>query len=170
MDSMSTSAESPTPFNSPLETGVRTLAILVACHPRARDLSRLVQYDYLTVHSADADGPPSLHPPLPLRSGELLVRRGLIEDGLQLMMSRSLVKREVHSTGILYSAHDSASAFSDNLQSSYIASVRERARWVADTFDSLADAELDAIVRRFFESWTIEFEPMQTWLQLDGPT
>ena len=82
----------PSPFNSALETGVRTLAILIACYPTAHDLGRLVQYDYLTVHSGDANGPPSLHPPLPLRSGELLVRRGLIESGLRLMMSRSLVR------------------------------------------------------------------------------
>lgn len=78
------------PFNSALEAGVRTLSVLVASHPKAHDLGRLVQYDYLTVHSADADGPPSLHPALPLRSGELLVRRGLIESGLRLMVSRAL--------------------------------------------------------------------------------
>jgi len=44
------------PFNSALETGVRTLAVLVASYPNAHDLGRLVQYDYLTVHSADAGG------------------------------------------------------------------------------------------------------------------
>jgi hypothetical protein len=117
----------PSPFNSALETGVRTLAVLVASYPKAHDLGRLVQYDYLTVHSADADGPPSLHPPLPLRSGELLVRRGLIESGLHLMISRSLVQRELHVQGFLYSADDSASSFLDNIKSPYIATLRNRA-------------------------------------------
>ena len=151
----------PSVFNSALETGVRTLTILAACYPQAHDLGRLVQYDYLTVHSADADGPPSLHPPLPLRSGELLVRRGLIEAGLRLMMSRSLIQRELHLQGFLYSADDSAASFLNNMKSPYILALRDRAEWVASNFDVLSANDLDSIVRRLFESWTIEFEPVQ---------
>jgi hypothetical protein len=157
--------ETPTPFNSALETGVRTLAILIACYPKAHDLGRLVQYDYLTVHSADADGPPSLHPPLPLRSGELLVRRGLIESGLRLMMSRSLVRRELSVEGFLYSAEDSAASFLDNVKSSYILALRDRAEWVAAAFDQLSADELDAIIKGLFEAWTIEFQPIHTGSQ-----
>jgi len=149
------------PFNSALETGIRTLAILVASYPRAHDLGRLVQYDYLAVHSADADGPPSLHPPLPLRSGELLVRRGLIESGLRLMMSRSLIRREIHRDGILYAAEDAAGAFLANLQADYIIQLRDRAEWVSSTFDGLSADELDVVVKRLFEAWTTEFQPVQ---------
>lgn len=157
----------PSPFNSALETGVRTLVILTSCYPRAHDLGRLVQYDYLTVHSADADGPPSLHPPLPLRSGELLVRRGLIGSGLRLMMSRSLVRRELHAHGFLYGAEDSAASFLDNMKSSYLVALRKRAEWVAATFDELSDDELDAIVKRLFEAWTIEFQPSRSGSQAE---
>src|SRR4051794_18613760 len=80
-------------FNSPLETGVRALTILEAAFPNSCDLQRLVELDYLVVHSGDVGGPESLHAPLPLRAGELLVRRELIEKGLLLMMSRGLVAR-----------------------------------------------------------------------------
>lgn len=149
------------PFNSALETGVRTLAILTACYPKAHDLGRLVQYDYLTVHSADANGPPSIHPPLPLRSGELLVRRGLIESGLRLMMSRALVRRSLHIQGFFYSADDSAASFLDNLKSPYIYTLRDRADWVTTTFDGMSADDVDSIVRRLFESWTFEFQPVQ---------
>ncbi|MCG3142375.1 MAG: hypothetical protein HDKAJFGB_03821 [Anaerolineae bacterium] len=159
----------PSPFNTALETGVRTLAILTACYPNAHDLGRLVQYDYLTVHSADADGPPSLHPPLPLRSGELLVRRGLIESGLRLMMSRSLARRELHVRGFFYGADDSAASFLDNMKSPYILALRDRAEWVAATFDGLSADDLDAIVRRLFESWTIEFQSVQSAAQAELP-
>ena len=159
MDRAALTNGTPSPFNSALETGVRMLAILIACYPKAHDLGRLVQYDYLTVHSADADGPPSLHPPLPLRSGELLVRRGLIESGLRLMISRSLVSREVHVQGFLYGAEDSAASFLDNINSPYIVTLRSRADWVAATFDNLSADELDAIVKRLLEAWTIEFQP-----------
>ena len=77
-----TSRTHHSPFNSPLETGIRSLAVLVAAYPEPFDLERLVEMDYLVVHSGDADGPYSLHAPLPMRAGELLVRRGLIEKGL----------------------------------------------------------------------------------------
>lgn len=149
------------PFNSAIETGIRTLTILIACYPKSHDIGRLVQYDYLSVHSADAGGPPSLHPPLPLRSGELLVRRGLIESGLLLMMSRSLVHRDLNVQGILYSAEDNAAWFLDNMKSSYIIELRKRADWVATTFDGLSEEELNTIVNRLFEAWTIEFQPTQ---------
>jgi hypothetical protein len=130
------------PFNSALETGVRATVILLSVYPVSLDLQRLVKYDYLIVHSADAGGPPSLHPPLPLRSGELLVRRGLIERGLHLMMSRSLVHRHAGDDGISYAAGDLAAAFLNSLISSYVAQLRERAIWVAAQFGSVSDQEL----------------------------
>lgn len=157
--------ESTSPFNSALETGIRTLAILVASHPNAHDVSRLVQYDYLTVHSADAGGPISLHPPLPYRSGELLVRRGLIQAGLRLMMSRSLVSREFHTHGFRYRAEEAAGAFFDNMRSLYILELRNRAEWVASTFDNLESRALDATINRLFEAWTTEFQPVQLTTQ-----
>ena len=149
------------PFNSALETGVRTLTILTASFPTAHDLSRLVQYDYLTVHSADAGGPPSIHPPLPFRSGEILVRRGLIESGLHLMISRALVSREFHANGFLYKAEESAEVFLGNMQSNYILELRNRAYWVADTFDTVGTDKLNSIIDDLFETWTIEFQPIQ---------
>jgi len=149
------------PFNSALEAGIKTLAVLVASYPKAHDLARLVQYDYLTVHSADAGGPPSLHPPLPFRSGELLVRRGLIEAGLQLMISRSLICREAHVQGFVNAAEEAAGAFLDNIQSSYIAQLRDRAEWVVSSFDRLSTSDLDGVVTHLFDAWTTEFQPVQ---------
>ena len=90
------------------------------------------------------------------------MRRGLIESGLRLMISRSLVRRDFHVQGFLYSADDSAASFIDNMKSPYIVTLRDRAKWVATTFDMLNTDEVDSIVRRLFESWTIEFQPSQT--------
>ena len=155
------------PFNSALEAGIRILAVLVAGYPNQHDLGRLVQYDYLTVHSADAGGPPSLHPPLPFRSGELLVRRGLIEAGLRLMISRSLVRREFNIQGVLYGAEDAAGAFLDNLRSSYIVQLRDRAEWVISKFDGLSADEVDRVVKHLFDAWTTEFQPVQAGPQAE---
>src|SRR3546814_2074924 len=72
-------------FNSALETGVRSALILDAARPRSFDLAHLTWLDHLVVHTADIGGPPSLHPDIPQRDGELLVRRRNVEAGLVLM-------------------------------------------------------------------------------------
>ena len=56
-------------FNSPIETGVRALILLAESYPDQLDLQRILEFDYIMVHTGDVDGPPSIHPALPLRSG-----------------------------------------------------------------------------------------------------
>lgn len=153
------------PFNTALETGIRTLTVLVASYPTAHDLSRLVQYDYLVVHSADADGPPSLHPPLPLRSGELLVRRGLVESGLRLLISRGLAARLLSDEGVSYRAEEQAGAFLNNLRAPYLRDLCACAEWVTQTFDVLGTGELEAVIKRLFAAWTTEFQPIELGTQ-----
>lgn len=150
-----------TPFNSPLETGVRALTILNAIFPTALDLQRIVDFDYLVVHSGDAGGPKSLHAPLPLRSGELLVRRGLIENGLMLMMSRGLVSREPTKSGIHYLATEDANPFLESLISSYMIKLKERAVWVAERFQYASNDEVSKTTRSFLNDWTIQFQRVE---------
>jgi hypothetical protein len=146
------------PFNTPLETGIRSLAILTAVFPRELDLQYLVFFDYLAVHSGDVGGPESLHAPLPLRSGELTVRRELIKRGLFLMMSRGLVQRLALENGFQYIATDTAGAFLSMLSSQYISKLKERAEWVAETFAESTPEELKAVERRFFLEWSPQFQ------------
>ncbi len=150
-----------TVFNSALETGVRSLVILAANFPETLDLQRLVDLDYLVVHSGDVDGPKSLHPPLPMREGELLVRRKIIESGLSLMMSRGLITRIAGPEGIFYVASDYAKPFVDSLATPYTRSLVDRANWVATTFGNMSTTELHNLISSFFDKWTTEFQPSQ---------
>ncbi|POA96889.1 threonine transporter [Chromobacterium sinusclupearum] len=152
------SPNSPSPFNSPLETGVRSLAILVAGFPTAFDLQRLVEMDYLVVHSGDADGPESLHVPLPLRAGELLVRRGLIEKGLILMMSRGLIQRTLGDDGFSYVACETAAPFISSLTSEYSRRLILRAEWAFSRFENVPTEEVRRITHRIFERWSSQFQ------------
>ncbi len=153
-----TSRLHPTPFNSPLETGIRSLAILVAAHPAPFDLERLVEMDYLVVHSGDANGPESLHAALPMRAGELLVRRGLIEKGLLLMASRNLVQRIPAEDGFNYVAGDAAAPFLASLTSTYSQRLKDRAQWVVERFADMATSEIRQITHRLFENWSSQFQ------------
>ena len=151
----------PSPFNSALETGLRSIAILTEACPDEFDLQRLLYFDYLVVHSRDADGPDSLHPSTPLRNGELLVRRGVIERGLLLYVSRGLVERHGRDTGIFYGASEGAGPFLECLRSAYTCSLRERARWAVEAFGVLDEHELKGYFDARFERWTREFQAVR---------
>ncbi len=145
-------------FNTPLESGLRSTALLVAAFPSACDLQRLVQYDYLVVHSGDVeDGPPSIHPATPHRSGELLVRRSLVEAGLEFMVQKAVVERTFAGPGIGYSAGEYAVMFLGTLTSDYVKQLRARASWVIQRFQVLSDNDLTTFMRARWAHWGAEF-------------
>lgn len=149
------------PFNSSIETGIRALVILDSIFPSSLDLQRLVEYDYLTVHTGDAGGPSSIHPPLPLRTSELLVRREIIENGINLMLTRNLIIYFPGDDGLRYQSTDQAGAFLNSLSSKYILKLRDRANWVTSQFSNYTDEELFNLTQKLFDKWTTQFEPIK---------
>ena len=146
------------PFNTPLETGLRSVWVLSAAFPRGFDLQRLVAFDYLVVHTGDIEGPSSLHPDLPMRSAELLVRRGLVERGLRLMITRGLVRRQPSPEGILYYAGEIAATFIASLESRYFGELRERAQWVIEQFGEMEEDVFRSTMNRAFDQWVDQFQ------------
>jgi hypothetical protein len=146
------------PFNSPLEIGLRSLTILTSVFPDPLDIQHLVFFDYMTIHSGDVQGPQSLHTSLPLRAGELTIRRHLIERGLLLMISRGLAELLATPEGFEYKASESASAFLSKLSSPYILKLQERATWVAETFGQSSIEELEEVERSFLRAWSTQFQ------------
>ena len=147
-------------FNCPLESGLRAITILVEAFPLALDLEYLVFFDYLTVHSGDVEnGPESLHTPLPMRSGELTVRRELIERGLLLMISRNLTDRLASIEGFKYIATENTEPFLEMLRSHYTLDLRNRARWVVSTFGDFTPEQIRTHERQLFRNWRNQFQP-----------
>ena len=148
-----------TPFNGPVEIGLRSLAILNDAYPSAFSLQRLIVLDYLVVHSDDIPGGPTgLHPQTPHRSGELLVRRSMLEEGLLLFLSRGLIDRHYTEQGVLFSATDRSAGFLDALDSEYLTRLRERAGWLVTEFGGLTDSEMTQLAERHIGEWGAEFE------------
>lgn len=144
-------------FNSTLETGTRAVIVLEAAYPRALDLARLTWFDHLVVHTADAGGPPSLHPSLPERTGELLIRRRLVEDSLSLMRRVHLVDAVVDDSGVAFRASDEAAAFVSLMRTPYAEALKERAAWLAGEF---ADLDAQGLAERIgdrLDRWSMEF-------------
>lgn len=147
------------PFNTPLESGLRSLFVLDKIAPSFKDLQRLVYYDYLMVHSNDVPGgPSSLHPAIPHRSGEWLVRRNLISEGLDLMFSRELLHKNFGADGITYGATDLTRAFLNHLTTEYSNALRRTASWVAETFEVYSDEMLATFMAEHLGRWGAEFK------------
>lgn len=145
-------------FNSPIETGIRALILLAESYPQQLDLQRMLEFDYIMVHTSDVDGPPSIHPALPLRSGELLVRRQLIERGLLLMISRGLVSRHATPNGFTYQAEDDAGPFLDALTAEYLDELKDRTTWVVDRFSDMSDHDIRVMLSSVYDQWSREFQ------------
>ncbi|WP_420132738.1 ABC-three component system middle component 2 [Rhodopseudomonas sp.] len=165
---MSRPAHQPRPFNTPIESGLRLLFALNQADGRSFDLQRLVSYDYLLVHSGDvADGPASLHPAVPYRGSELLVKRELVRIGLDAMFARELLDKSFDTTGISFRATKLTAPFLELLASSYAAALRLRAKWVVNRFATYSDAELERYMTENIGRWGAEFERLSAIKELE---
>jgi hypothetical protein len=148
----------PRVFNTAFESGLRSLVLLTQCYPDWLGLRRLVALDYMLVHTADVQGPPSLHPQEDSRVAELLVRRKLVGDGLSLMATRGLVVRSAMPSGFRYRAGEEAGSFVDLLRSKYSLELKSRASWLQKNLASLSEEHFEQIVRGQIDEWAAEFQ------------
>jgi hypothetical protein len=156
------------PFNTPIESGLRLLFALGQADGRSFDLQRLVSYDYLLVHSGDVEGgPASLHPAVPFRGSELLVKRELVRAGLDAMFAKELLDKRFEPTGICYRATELTRAFLKLLVSSYATALRTRAEWVVTRFADYSDAELERYMTANLGRWGAEFERLTIIKELE---
>jgi hypothetical protein len=151
-------SRSPLVFNSIFETGVRAIFLLVSMYPDTVDLEDLVALDHLVVHSEDVGGPNSLHPATASHATEMLVRRELIQNGLLLMQTRSMVERIANADGIAYRAGDEARNFVGYLTSSYFQELYEAAAYLADLRRRLGRSGFVQLVEQQLERWAIQFQ------------
>lgn len=145
-------------FNSPVETGLRTLVVLEAMYPRPCRLSELTWFDHAVVHTSDLGGPPSLHPDLDSSVGELLVRRKLIEEALSLLQQLHLVETCYDEQGVSFVPGEESPALVELLSSPYNQKLRACAEWVAANFRDLRTDQIEDVFADRVGRWTAEFQ------------
>jgi hypothetical protein len=144
------------------------LFLLDEASPERADLQRLINYDYLLVHSGDVEGgPQSLHPAVPFRGSELLVKRDLVRSGLDLMFARELIEKRVTEQGIVYGGLEMTRAFLHLLKATYALELRKRAQWVIGQFGSYSNEDLDSFMSRNIGRWGAEFEHLTALRDLE---
>lgn len=151
----------PLVFNGPFEAGIRAVAILTTAYPRAFDIQRMTAFDYLLLNTAQLGGPDDLHPKTPTKTPATQVRRGVVQDGLHLMMTRDLVSRHVEMGGIVYMAGEMAETFLDALQSDYFSSLKKRAHWLVSHLAAYDDLNFERLMSSFFDQWVMEFQHIE---------
>jgi len=145
------------PLNSPLELGIRGLVVLAASFPRSLDLDRLVLMDYCLLHSADLGGPPSLLPAVPTRSGELGIKRSVLEHGVQLMSRAGMVDLVATEDGLAFRASEEAAPFLRLVTSPIMESLEAIATWAAVEFADLSSEDVRSRLRTISQQWAEEF-------------
>jgi hypothetical protein len=146
------------PFNSPMEMGLRAVILLNSLSPRRVDLQRLIYLDYLLVHSGDvADGPASLHPPIPHRAGEWIIKRKRLLAGLNLMFSKELVGKALSNEGVVYYGNELSQLFAERLSAPYAERLKTVAAWVVETFVDMNDIDLSQFMHANMDKWGAEF-------------
>lgn len=146
------------PLNSPIEVGIRALIILNACRPQHLDVNRLVLFDYTLLHSADLGGPESIHPAVPGRTGEMGIKRTLVEQGLQILSRAGLIDTFVSNNGITYGASEDAAGFVSTMDSQYFRKLTDRAEWVTSELADYDDTSIRMRLRTVFSAWSEEFD------------
>jgi len=156
---MSDRLQSAFVFNSSLETGIRSVCILTAGFSLRFDIQQMLAFDHIVVHTGDVpNGPPSLHPSVQQRNGELLVRRPIVQRGLELMEIKGLVQKEVSTSGISFTATEFAPVFINSLRNEYVGELFRRSKWVVETYDILGSEVFYKIFNTAFDRWTTEFQ------------
>ncbi|WP_342488866.1 ABC-three component system middle component 2 [Cytobacillus sp. FSL W7-1323] len=145
-------------YNTPLEVGLRVLTILNELKHEAIDINRLIIYDYFVLHGNDFDVRiESLHPPTPHRSGEIIIKRKVIQDGINLMYSRELLDTRYTEEGIYYKANELTPAFLNYFDSLYYTEISKNTKLVIRKFNSYSDGDLDSYVNDRLTKWGSEF-------------
>lgn len=156
-------------FNSALETGVRAVCILVVNLSNKFDIQQLLALDHIVVHTGDIENaPPSLHPNILQRSGELLVRRPLVENGLVLMESKKLVEKVITPEGFYYRATELAYVFIESLTNEYIKELKQRAQWAVTMYNDYGDRLFSQIFNSAFDRWRDEFQLAEMSIEKNG--
>ena len=145
------------PLNSPLEIGLRTVILLTEVFPEALNIDRLILMDYRLLHSGDFDGPNSVQPAVSTRSGELGIKRTVLEHGVQLMMRAGMVEVEASNQGITYRASEAASPFLRLVRSPMLDQLCQVASWIGVEFSDLTNDAIRERMRIISSQWSEEW-------------
>ena len=143
-------------FNNEIEMGLRILVILKCVYPKSLDVEMINYYDYFSLHSKDVGGEESLHADVPNRSGELSVKRGLMQESLKMLVLKGLVERRYTQSGIEYISSEEVAPLIDNLSATYTQDLVKSTTWVCNHFNNMSNKKIRSFVLNNKHKWGSE--------------
>lgn len=148
------------PLNGPWEMGLRLVFFLESAFPRGFDINQLVLADHLLTHSADMNGPASLHPSVAIREGEFGMKRATIQSAISRIASVDLIRVSAGEEGILYAASDRAYGFVRLFASQYSVDLRSIAAWAVKEFDNESVRDSETRMKSVTRDWSKTLSPL----------
>ena len=115
-------------------------------------------YDYFLLNSSDfPNGPKSLHPPIPHRSSQIIIKPLILKDALVLMKSKELIDIVFAADGIKYKANILTKRFIELQENEYSRKLFELSKWVKSQFGNITDIQLNTLIENNIPNWGGEF-------------
>lgn len=102
-------------------------------------------------------GPKSLHPPIPHRSSQIIIKPMIIKDAMTLMKSKELIDIIFSVDGIKYKANRLTEKFIELQENEYSHKLNMISEWINKQFGEYSDDRLKTIVDNNIPNWGGEF-------------
>lgn len=136
-------------YNSSLETSIRLGKLLVEFFPERISIERLIYIDFIIVNLNDfIEGEDSLHPAVPRRDTQAIIKRKLVNDAIDLMKSHGLIEEVYDTTGFTYLASDKTFSFTNSIRSTYIDKLLNNIKVIKKHYGNKSDNYLESIIRK----------------------
>lgn len=134
-------------FNSPFESGLRSLLLLYSIKPSSASIDRLTAYDFITIYSHDFGiGESNLHGDNKFNFSELATRRSNCNAGVKDFALNGLISISRTNSGFMYSISNSGKKYVDTLSSEYAEQYKTIAAKVHEKYKGKTDEEIISLI------------------------
>lgn len=143
-------------YNTKFELGIRTLMIINK-HLDGIDIDRLIILDYLSIHANIIDSSlKSLHPENPFYGIELLTKRDLLKESINLLISKGLIDIKYSDDGIYYIPNGITNYFLSYFEGIYFDNLNNSINIILNKFKGYSRDDLKKYVNDNIELWSGE--------------
>lgn len=145
-------------YNSSIEIGLRCLFLLSRFTKEGLSIDKLIYLDYFLIHSGDiSKEQKSIHPKYPFRGAEIVVKRQLLTNALNLLICRELIKVHFSAIGILYKITPIGYKAMEYFESDYAEKIMKVSDWIYTTFHEHTEEQLSEVIHANIQKWGSEF-------------
>ena len=130
-------------FNTPFETGLRSLLILYVTKSAGMTIDRIVAYDFITIYGKDFGvSEANLHGDNSLNFSELSTKRSVCSEGVKSFVLSGLIGINRMQSGFLYKLTSAGKKYVEAMESDYKDQYVEIVKSVHKKYGRKTDANL----------------------------